>query len=332
MVNAKTVIARMTKKYGEGKIGFAKDLEGFGVFDRIPSGILGLDILLGGGIPRGTYSEVFGAKTSGKTTCAYNFIAREQEAGGVAAYLNYEGAYSKDWAAKQGVDTKKLIGVEMDDLEAGFDVMVSLAEEKAATLCVVDSLAAMKPKQEGERDWDQETIALQARELSKCFRKATGPISSSGMCILFINQIRTQIGSYGSPLRSPGGNALDHYKRVSFAIRRGKKDDRFKDKAKKEIGYEMVAKVMKNTIGNLLSKYLIDERRFDFFHNAGIDLNVDIANLAKDYGLVVRDSPKGSVYSYKERKFKGWQSVVDAVKEDKTLRAGLKKEILASGR
>lgn len=222
-------ILREINKSGKAEIQFANEIEDKG---RISFGYKCLDDLTGGGMPKGTYTTVWGSKGCGKSTIAYKAIASLQKQGLTAVYIDMERSFSKIWAEHFGVNTEDLIYVATKEAEDTLDVVIRLCREKVCDLIVLDSLHGMSPhgeqykgKADKERSVSDDSMALLARKLSQFFRMATPYVSDSKCAVLLIGQSRVDLGSFVKCEVLSGGNALAHNSRLILRVRRGQKVD-----------------------------------------------------------------------------------------------------------
>ena len=190
--------------------------------EGIPTGSLSLDLALGGqGIPKGRIVEIFGPESSGKTTLALHVVARAQQAGGIAAFIDAEHALDPSWAKKLGVELETLLVSQPSSGEEAMHITEMLIKSNAVDVIVIDSVAALVPKKELEGEIGDSHVGLQARLMSQAMRKLTGVISKSKTSVIFINQIREKIGvMFGSPETTPGGRALKFYSSCRIDVRR----------------------------------------------------------------------------------------------------------------
>ena len=203
-------IAQIEKSCGKGSImRMGSESPRVGV-DAISTGAINLDAAIGvGGIPRGRVTEVFGPESSGKTTLALSVVANAQRTGGAAAYIDAEHALDVEYAKTLGVDIDNLLVSQPDTGEQGLEITEILVRSGAVDIVVIDSVAALVPRAEIEGEMGESHMGLQARLMSQALRKLTGTISKSRTCVIFINQIRMQIGvMFGNPETTTGGRAL----------------------------------------------------------------------------------------------------------------------------
>ena len=188
----------------------------------IQTGALSLDIALGiGGVPRGRVVEIFGPESSGKSTLATHIVANVQKNGGLAAYIDAEHALDPSYAARIGVNVNELMISQPDCGEDALNIAEMLARSNAVDLIVIDSVAALAPKNELEGEIGDTHMGLQARMMSQALRKLTASLSKSNTCCIFINQIREKIGvMFGNPETTTGGRALKFYSSIRLDIRR----------------------------------------------------------------------------------------------------------------
>ena len=185
---------KLEKSYGKGTIMKLGDTA-IEPTEVIPTGSLGLDIALGvGGLPKGRVIEIYGPESSGKTTLAIHAIAESQKKGGIAAFIDAEHAFDRNYAKKLGVDVENLLISQPDNGEQALEIADNLIRSGAIDILVIDSVAALVPKAEIEGEMGDSKMGLQARLMSQALRKLTGSISKTGCCCIFINQLREKIG------------------------------------------------------------------------------------------------------------------------------------------
>ena len=312
-------IKAIQTKFGEGaimKLGEAPKVD----IDVIPTGSLGLDMALGvGGVPRGRIIEIFGPESSGKTTLALHIVAEAQKKGGVCAYIDAEHAMDPDYATKLGVKINDLLISQPDTGEQGLEITESLVRSGKIDVVVIDSVAALTPKDEIEGDMGAYHVGKQARLMSQALRKLTAIVARSKTVVIFINQIRMQIGvMFGNPETTPGGKALKFYTSVRLDIR---KIAQIK-KGEEVVGSRTRVKVVKNKVSAPFK-----QTEFDIIYNEGISREGEIITLGAQLGLIEKS---GAWYSYKNEKIgQGKDNVRQYLKENPAVAADLEQQIRA---
>ncbi len=286
--------------------------------DAIPSGSLGLDWALGiGGYPRGRIIEIFGPESSGKTTLTLHAIAEAQQAGGICAFIDAEHALDPEYARRIGVRIDQLLVSQPDTGEQALEIVESLVRSGKIDIVVVDSVAALTPRDEIEGEMGQQHVGKQARLMSQALRKLTAIVHKSKTIVIFINQIRMQIGvMFGNPETTPGGKALKFYTSVRLDIRRIAQIK----KGEEVVGGRHRVKVVKNKVA---PPFRVTE--FDLMYNEGISSEGELLALGEKYGLV---SKSGSSYSYGEEKLgRGYDASRTYLRENPPVATRLLKEI-----
>ena len=287
----------------------------------VPTGSLGLDAAIGiGGVPRGRIVEVFGPESSGKTTLALHIVAEAQKAGGVCAFVDAEHALDPEYAKRIGVKVDDLLVSQPDTGEQALEITDSLVRTNTVDVIVVDSVAALTPKAEIEGDMGEQHIGRQARLMSQALRKLTAIVNRSATVVIFINQIRMQIGvMFGNPETTPGGKALKFYSSLRLDVRRIaqiKKGDEV-------MGNRVRVKVVKNKVG---APFRTAE--FDLMYNEGITREGELLALGEKYGLVEKKA--GGSYSYGEHKLgRGYDAARTFLRENKDITKSLYGEVRA---
>ena len=216
-----TALAQIDKNFGKGTVMRLGDRPEMNI-EAIPTGSLALDAALGiGGVPKGRIIEIYGPESSGKTTLALHILAEAQKMGGEVAFVDAEHALDPVYAAALGVDIDNLLVSQPDTGEQALEITDALVRSGAVDAVVVDSVAALVPKQEIEGEMGDTFVGLQARLMSQALRKLAGIISKTNCVVIFINQLRMKIGvMYGNPETTTGGNALKFYASVRLDVRR----------------------------------------------------------------------------------------------------------------
>ena len=280
-------IASIRTKFGEEAITTLGATAKVGV-DSIPTGSIGLDWALGiGGVPRGRIIEIFGPESSGKTTLSLHIIAEAQKKGGICAFVDAEHALDPEYSKRLGVKIEDLLVSQPDTGEQALDIVESLIRSGKVDVIVIDSVAALTPKAEIEGDMEQTHVGRQARLMSQALRKMTAIVARSKTVVIFINQIRMQIGvMFGNPETTPGGKALKFYTSVRLDIRRIAQIK----KGEEIVGGRVRVKVVKNKVGPPFK-----QTEFDLMYNEGISKEGELLALGEKYALV---SKSGASYKF----------------------------------
>ncbi len=288
--------------------------------NAIPTGSLGLDWALGiGGVPRGRIIEVFGPESSGKTTLALHIVAEAQKRSGVCAYIDAEHAMDPEYAKRLGVKIDDLLISQPDTGEQALDIVESLIRTNKMDVVVIDSVAALTPRAEIEGDMGAFHVGTQARLMSQALRKLTAIVAKSKTVVIFINQIRMQIGvMFGNPETTPGGKALKFYASVRLDIRRIAQIK----KGEEIMGGRVRVKVVKNKVAAPFK-----QTEFDLMYNEGISQEGEIIALGEKYELLQKS---GSSYSFGEVKLgRGYDATRQFLKENTKVRDDILKQIRA---
>ncbi|PIT98145.1 MAG: recombinase RecA [Candidatus Andersenbacteria bacterium CG10_big_fil_rev_8_21_14_0_10_54_11] len=313
-------IEAIKERFGDGaimRLGEAKKVD----IDAISTGSVSLDIALGiGGVPRGRIIEVYGPESSGKSTLALHISANAQKAGGTVAYVDAEHALDPSYARRVGVDVDELLISQPDTGEQALEIVETLVQSAAVDLIVVDSVAALTPRAEIEGEMGDSHVGLQARLMSQALRKLTAISAKSNTTVIFINQIRMQIGvMFGNPETTTGGKALKFYSSVRIEVRRRAQIKM----GEKIIGNRVYAKVVKNKVA---PPFKVAE--FDIMYNEGISYTGDLVDQGMRFHLVQKS---GSWLSYGDLRLgQGREAAKRTLREDPKLAATLEEQIWAA--
>jgi len=311
-------LQQIEKQFGKGAIMKLGEEVASIAIDVIPTGSIGLDTALGvGGVPRGRIVEIYGPESSGKTTLALTIIANAQRANGHAVMIDAEHALDAAYAQKLGVDIANLHVAQPDTGEEALEIADQLVRSGAVDVVVIDSVAALVPRAEIEGEMGDSHVGLQARLMSQALRKLTGSINKSRTTVIFINQIRMQIGvMFGNPETTAGGRALKFYASVRLDIRRIatlKEGD-------VAIGNRTKVKVVKNKVAAPFR-----EAEFDILYNEGISREGELLDYAVDKGVVQK---AGTWMSFGEERIgQGRENARLYLKEHKDVTAKIEQQL-----
>ena len=300
-------LAGIERQFGKGSIMRLGEANSRMQVETVSSGILSLDLALGvGGVPRGRIIEIFGPESGGKTTVALHIIAEVQKAGGIAAFIDAEHALDPAYAAKLGVNIDEMLISQPDTGEQALEICEALVRSGAVDIVVIDSVAALVPRQEIEGDMGDPHVGLQARLMSQALRKLTGAVGKSKTICVFINQIREKVGVvYGSPETTSGGRALKFYASVRLEVRKGEAIKQGSDVT----GNKTKVKVVKNKVA---PPFKVAE--FDIMYGVGVSREGCVLDMAGDLDIVKRS---GTWYSYAENRIgQGRENAKQYLKEN----------------
>jgi recombination protein RecA len=284
-----SALASIERRFGKGSIMPLRSAERVKV-EAIPTGSIALDIATGvGGIPKGKIIEIFGPESSGKTTLALHVIAEAQKRGGIAVFIDAEHALDPKYAQKIGVDLDNLYISQPDYGEQALEIAESLLRSGAVDVIVIDSVAALVPKDELEGEIGEAHVGKQARLMAQALRKLKSLAHNANAAVIFINQLREKIGvMFGNPETTPGGRALKFFADMRLDVRRigdAKEGD-------SRIGSRVRVKVVKNKLAPPFR-----EAEFDMIYGEGICKLCDLIDTASELGVIKKS---GAWYSYGE--------------------------------
>ncbi len=320
-VNIENTLREIKTKFGDDSIMMLGDKPHVDI-NAISTGSIGLDAALGvGGLPRGRIIEVFGPESSGKTTLTLHVIAEAQKKGGLCAFIDAEHSMDPEYAGRLGVKTKELLISQPDNGEQALEIVDSLVRSGKVDVIVIDSVAALTPKDEIEGDMGAHHVGKQARLMSQALRKLTAIVAKSKTIVIFINQIRMQIGvMFGNPETTPGGKALKFYTSVRIDIRRIAQIK----KGEEVMGGRIRVKVVKNKVAAPFK-----QTEFDLMYNEGISREGELIALGEKMGII---NKSGTSYNYGDVKLgRGYDATRQFLKdkENKKVADTILKEIRA---
>ena len=310
-------LKKIEKEHGKGSVMKLGETTGLDV-DSIPTGVIGLDIAAGvGGLPRGRIIEVYGPESSGKTTVTLHCIAEAQKRNGIAAFIDAEHALDPVYARSLGVDVDNLIISQPDTGEQALDIAESLIRSGAIDILVIDSVAALVPKAEIEGDMGDSHVGLQARLMSQALRKLTGSIKKSNCVVIFINQLRENVGvMFGNPETTTGGRALKFFSTMRIEVRRV---DSIKQ-GDKILGNRTRIKIVKNKVAPPFKQI-----EFDIMYGTGISKSGDLLDVAVGIDVIKK---AGAWYSYNDEKMgQGRENSKNFLEENEDIAAEIEAKV-----
>jgi recombination protein RecA len=331
------VLAQLNKKFGENVVVKASDIRS-DLIPRITSGSTTLDYVLGGGFPGNQWNELVGESSHGKTAVALKCIAANQK-------LNPD--YTTVWVAAEqwvpeyaemcGVDSSKIIVIETSIMEEAYQSVIEFANSKAVDAIVIDSLPALSPMPEMEKNMDEMTVGRGALLTNKFFRVVGSAMKRSlvederAVLGLIINQYRMKIGvMHGDPRTTPGGEGKNYAFFTRSEIRRDDWIEAGSGNDKKRVGQTIKVRTLKN-------KTAPPQRvaYFDFYFDKGgdcepgqYDFAKEIAAMSVVSGIIER---KGGWYYYGDRKWQGTEAVIASIREEIELMDDLRKQVITLG-
>lgn len=300
-------LAGIERQFGKGSIMRLGEASGRMQVETVSSGILSLDLALGvGGVPRGRIIEIFGPESGGKTTVALHIVAEVQNTGGIAAFIDAEHALDPQYAARLGVNIDEMLISQPDTGEQALEICEALVRSGAVDVIVIDSVAALVPRQEIEGDMGDPHVGLQARLMSQALRKLTGAVGKSKTICVFINQIREKVGVvYGNPETTSGGRALKFYSSVRLEVRKGEAIKQ----GSEVVGNKTKVKVVKNKVAPPFK-----QAEFDIMYGLGVSREGCVLDMAADLDIIKRS---GTWYSYADNRIgQGRENAKQFLKEN----------------
>ena len=311
-------LKKIEKDFGKGSIMRLGEASASMNVETVPTGSIALDIALGvGGLPRGRIIEVYGPESSGKTTVALHAVAEVQKRSGQAAYIDAEHALDPVYAAKLGVNIDELLISQPDTGEQALEIADALVRSGAVDIIVIDSVAALVPKNELEGEMGDSHVGLQARLMSQALRKLAGAISKSKTIAIFINQIREKVGvMFGNPETTTGGRALKFYSTVRLEVRRAESLKQGND----VIGSRTRIKVVKNKVAPPFKQADVD-----IMFGEGISREGSIIDMAAEIDVIQKS---GAWYAFgEERLGQGRENAKQFLKEHPEIADAIEQKI-----
>lgn len=330
------VMAGINKKFGGSTVNFVTDIKDELEIKYYQTPSHEFNSMLGGGLARGKIVELYGENSSGKTSMIIETIAHNQknDPEWVAGWFETEGSIDPEQLQAFGVDMDRLVYWDQKDVgaEQGFDILRSLVSSGEFDLIAVNSVAGLCPSKEVEDEMDKANIALTARMLSKLFRVITGAADKNGTTLVFVNQIRANVGvMFGNPETTTGGKALAFYASQRVGMRRVKLDKA--DPITDDQGLKVRCRTQKNRYAKGNPYKVCD---YIAIYGEGIDSISELPDILEREGILSKsgswyywkdEQGNNVVHSGQECKWRSRSVLVEDLKANESLRSELEEEI-----
>ena len=327
------IVADLNKKLGPGTV--VKGSEASLPTPHIHTGSITLDFILGGGWPASQWSELVGDASSAKTALALHTVAENQRRNPdfVAVWIAAE-KWVGTYAEMCGVDVSRMYVIETNAMEDAFDACIKFAESHEVDLVVIDSLPALVPALEDDKDVGESAMGRGALVVNRFFRKISKSFKRSlieeerPICGLMINQWRMQIGGPAKydNRTTPGGQGKNYAFFSRVELRRTGWIDQGKGADARRVGQSVRAKTIKNKSGPAQQT-----AEFDYYFAEGIIPagEIDTAKELITLGVVTdMIDRKGSWLYYDGQKYQGAENMLSALREDIDMSEKLRQEVL----
>jgi len=330
------VLANINKQFGDNTVILGSEIRE-DYMSRMPSGSLALDVVLGGGWPANQWHEIVGEASNGKTAIALKTIAANQkrDPNFTTVWIAAE-QWVPAYAEMCGVDVSRIYVVSTNVMEEAYSVAINLVETKEVDCVVIDSLPALVPTTEEEKDMDEATVGRGALLTGKFFRKVEhvgkrSMVEKERPFIgIIINQYRMSIGvMYGDPRTTPGGKAKDYFFFTRLEVKRDEWLEEGTGQEKRRIGQTIKIRSLKNKSAPISEPAFVDF----YFAEGGIvpaghyDFAKEIVALGILNKVIVR---AGAYYRYSGKQWQGADAMLDSIREDIDLRENLERDVLES--
>jgi recombination protein RecA len=276
----------IVEKFGDNVL---SNLRGDNV-EAMTSGSLSLDASIGiGGFPKGRFTEIAGAEGTGKTTLALTTSMKEIENGGRVLYIDTENMLSYftiESILGKHVDQSKLILLQPELAEQALMIAEKGITSGEFTLIVIDTVAALAPQEEKEKEFDEFTMGQLPRLMAKFFRRDASDVKVANVAVLLLNQVRDKIGSYMGGYETPGGHAIKHYASVRVFLTKGTEIKQGDDK----IGINSRFVIKKNKMGPPFRSFEIP-----IIFGKGVDYYTDAVSFCETLGILKKS---GAFYKF----------------------------------
>lgn len=338
MINpeARKIMAAINKRFGDNVVVVGEDIRE-NLIPRVTTGSTTFDYILGGGLPANQWNELVGEPSHGKTAIALKTIAANQakDPNFTTVWVAAE-QWVPEYAEMCGVDSSRVIVIETNIMEEAYDAVIAFAESKAVDAIVIDSLPALVPSPEDEKNMDEMTVGRGALITNKFFRKAGAAMKRSlteaerPILGIVINQYRMKIGvMHGDPRTTPGGQGKDYAYFTRSEIRRKEYIEVGPAGNKTRVGQTIAIRNLKNKTAPPSQVAFVDFYFMDHsIYQAGdFDTAKEVAAMAIVKEVVDR---RGGWIYYGERKWQGQEALVNSLREEVDFFEELRAKVLSS--
>ena len=338
MINseARKIMAQINKRFGDSVVVVGADIRE-NLLSRTTTGSTTFDYVLGGGFPTNQWNELVGEPSHGKTAIALKCIAANQAKNPefTTVWVAAE-QWVPEYAEMCGVDTSRVIVVETNIMEEAYDAVIAFAESKSVDAIVIDSLPALVPSPESEKNMDEMTVGRGALLTNKFFRKAGAAMKRSlvenerPVLGLIINQYRMKIGvMHGDPRTTPGGQGKDYAYFTRSEVKRDEWIEAGSGTNKVRVGQRIKVRTTKNKTAPPQQVAYVDFyfAPFSIYDAGDYDTAKEVAALAIVKEIVDR---KGGWIYYGERKWQGQENLVNSIREEVDLYEELRAKVLST--
>lgn len=319
---------KMDKSYGEGVFHRAE----ISPYEVISTGSITLDrAMIVGGYVEGRLYEIWGQESAGKTTLAINGMieAQKKHPDKAVLIIDVEKRFDERWAQQHGLDIDRTVVVSPNTAEEVADQLKDATREGIFSMIVLDSIGAMLPEKESEKDAGDATVGLHAKLVTRMVKIAAVEAYKTGTVILFINQVRAAIGSYGADTTTPGGYALKHCTTGKLAVRRSG-GGQLKD-GQDQVGHLTTVKVERNSVGKAYrsAEYALLYVPTEKYGPMGIDTALEAAHVGKEAGILTL---AGAWYTntLDGERYNGWDKLVAALRKSPEMVAAIRDAAIAA--
>ena len=330
------LITELNKKYGAETVVLGSDITQHG--GRITTGSLAVDVALGGGWPTNQWHEIIGEASHGKTAIALKTIAANQAKNPefTTVWIAAE-EWVPSYAEFCGVDVSRVFVVATNVMEEAYDTAIKIVESKTVDCIVIDSLPALVPSTENEKEMEESTVGRGALLTNKFFRKV-GKASKRSLTEaerpfigIMINQWRSKIGAgmYADPRTTPGGLGKDYAFFTRMEVRRSEWIEAGKGEDKQRVGQALKIRMIKNKSAAPQQVAVVDF----YFADGGLcakgefDFAKEIMAVGSAYGVITRG---GAYYTYGDRRWMGKDAMIASIREEIDLKEALERDVLSS--